>query len=126
MDGNIFVGFSHKDKPYCDERVPALEAVAAIRDRVWFDQKFVGIGDKFHPEIQRALAGSPAGFYTIIYLAVHHSAHSPAPVPKISPERGRPRKRVAAMREIFCRCDGRLKGLRSAGMSGWRWVEIEN
>ncbi|MEI2746607.1 MAG: hypothetical protein V9G22_14870 [Ottowia sp.] len=53
MDSNIFISFSHKDKPYRDELVPALEAVATIRDRVWFDQKFVDIGDRFHPEIQR-------------------------------------------------------------------------
>ena len=78
MDRNIFVSFSHKDKFYRDELVPALEAVAAIRDRVWFDQKFVGIGDRFHPEIQRALAGSKVGillvsnhFLTSEYIKTH-------------------------------------------------------
>ncbi|MDS4042039.1 MAG: toll/interleukin-1 receptor domain-containing protein, partial [Candidatus Competibacter sp.] len=78
MDRNLFISFSHKDKSYRDELVPALEAVAAIRDRVWFDQKFVDIGDKFHPEIQRALAESKIGillvsnhFLTSNYIARH-------------------------------------------------------
>lgn len=78
MDSNIFISFSHKDKSYRDELVPALEAVAAIRDRVWFDQKSVGIGDKFHPEIQRALAESRIGillvsnhFLTSEYIKTH-------------------------------------------------------
>jgi hypothetical protein len=78
MDRNIFISFSHKDKSYRDELVPALEAVAAIRDRVWFDQKFVDIGDRFHPEIQRALAGSKVGillvsnhFLTSDYITRH-------------------------------------------------------
>ena len=78
MDSNIFISFSHKDKSYRDELVPALEAVAAIRDRVWFDQKFVDIGDRFHPEIQRALAESKVGillvsshFLTSEYIKTH-------------------------------------------------------
>lgn len=78
MDPNIFISFSHKDKSYRDELVPALEAVAAIRDRVWFDQKFVDIGDQFHPEIQRALAESKVGillvsnhFLTSDYITRH-------------------------------------------------------
>lgn len=78
MDSNIFISFSHKDKAYRDELIPALEAVAAIRDRVWFDQKFVGIGDRFHPEIQRALAESRIGillvsnhFLTSDYIKTH-------------------------------------------------------
>ena len=78
MDRNIFISFSHKDKSYRDELVPALEAVAAIRDRVWFDQKFVDIGDQFHPEIQRALAESKVGillvsshFLTSQYIKTH-------------------------------------------------------
>ena len=78
MDPNIFISFSHKDKPYRDELVPALEAVAAIRDRVWFDQKFIDIGDRFHPEIQRALAESKVGillvsnhFLTSQYIKTH-------------------------------------------------------
>ena len=78
MDPNIFISFSHKDKSYRDELVPALEAVAAIRDRVWFDQKFVDIGDRFHPEIQRALAESKVGillvsshFLTSDYITRH-------------------------------------------------------
>jgi len=78
MDSNIFVSFSHKDKSYRDELVPALEAVGAIRDRVWFDQKFVDIGDRFHPEIQRALAESRIGillvsnhFLTSDYITRH-------------------------------------------------------
>lgn len=37
MDSKIFISFSHKNKQYRDELVPALEAVATIRDRVWFD-----------------------------------------------------------------------------------------
>jgi hypothetical protein len=78
MDRNIFISFSHKDKPYRDKLVPALEAVAAIRDRVWFDQKFIDIGDRFHPEIQRALAESRIGillvsshFLTSDYITRH-------------------------------------------------------
>lgn len=78
MDSNLFISFSHKDKSYRDELVPALEAVAAIRDRVWFDQKFVDIGDRFHPEIQRALAESKVGillvsnpFLTSDYITRH-------------------------------------------------------
>ena len=78
MDSNIFISFSHKDKPYRDELVPTLEAVAAIRDRVWFDQKFIDIGDRFHPEIQRALAESKVGillvsnhFLTSDYITRH-------------------------------------------------------
>lgn len=78
MDRNIFISFSHKDKSYRDELVPALEAVAAIRDRVWFDQKFIDIGDRFHPEIQRALAESKVGillvsshFLTSDYITRH-------------------------------------------------------
>lgn len=68
MDHNIFISFSHKDKPYRDELAPALEAVATLRDRVWFDQKFIGIGDQFHPAIQQALAESRIG----ILLVSHH------------------------------------------------------
>ncbi len=78
MDRNIFISFSHKDKPYRDELVPALEAVAAIRDRVWFDQKCIDIGDRFHPEIQQALAESKIGillvsnhFLTSEYIKTH-------------------------------------------------------
>jgi hypothetical protein len=78
MDPNIFISFSHKDKSYRDGLVPALEAVAAIRDRVWFDQKFIDIGDRFHPEIQRALAESRVGillvsnhFLTSQYIKTH-------------------------------------------------------
>lgn len=78
MDSNLFISFSHKDKSYRDELVPALEAVAAIRNRVWFDQKFIDIGDRFHPEIQRALAESKVGillvsshFLTSDYITRH-------------------------------------------------------
>jgi len=78
MDNKIFISFSHKDKLYRDELVPALEAVAAIRDRVWFDQKGIDIGDKFHPKIQQALAGSQLGillvsnhFLTSNYITQH-------------------------------------------------------
>lgn len=78
MDNPIFISFSHKDQSYRDELVPALEAVAAIRDRVWFDQKFVDIGDQFHPEIQQALAESKIGillvsnhFLTSEYIKAH-------------------------------------------------------
>lgn len=78
MDRHLFISFSHKDKSYRDELVPALEAVAAIRDRVWFDQKFIDIGDQFHPEIQQALAESKLGillvsnhFLTSQYIKTH-------------------------------------------------------
>jgi hypothetical protein len=78
MDRHLFISFSHKDRSYRDELVPALEAVAAIRDRVWFDQKFVDIGDRFHPEIQQALAESQLGillvsnhFLTSNYITQH-------------------------------------------------------
>ena len=74
----VFVSYSHKDRSYRDELVPALEAVAAIRDRVWFDQKFIDIGDQFHPEIQQALAESKIGillvsnhFLTSQYIKTH-------------------------------------------------------
>ncbi|HPE71875.1 MAG TPA: toll/interleukin-1 receptor domain-containing protein [Candidatus Competibacter sp.] len=78
MDSKIFISFSHKDRSYRDELVPALEAVAAIRDRVWFDQKGIDVGDRFHPEIQRALAESKVGillvsnhFLTSDYITRH-------------------------------------------------------
>ena len=78
MDRHLFISFSHKDKSYRDELVPALEAVTTIRDRVWFDQKFIDIGDKFHPEIQQALAESQLGillvsnhFLTSSYIKTH-------------------------------------------------------
>jgi hypothetical protein len=78
MDPNIFISFSHKDKSYRDELAPALEAVATIRDRVWFDQKFIDIGDQFHPAIQQALAESKVGillvsnhFLTSEYIKTH-------------------------------------------------------
>jgi len=78
MDNNLFISFSHKDKSYRDELAPALEAVATIRDRVWFDQKFIDIGDKFHPEIQQALVESKIGillvsnhFLTSEYIKAH-------------------------------------------------------
>ncbi|MBK8185571.1 MAG: toll/interleukin-1 receptor domain-containing protein [Candidatus Competibacteraceae bacterium] len=45
---------------------------------VWFDQKFIDIGDRFHPEIQRALAESKVGillvsshFLTSDYITRH-------------------------------------------------------
>jgi hypothetical protein len=78
MAPTLFISFSHKDKPYRDELVPALEAVATIRDRVWFDQKFIDIGDRFHPAIQQALAESKIGillvsnhFLTSEYIKTH-------------------------------------------------------
>lgn len=78
MDSKIFISFSHKDKQYRDELVPALEAVAAIRDRVWFDQKGIDIGDQFHPEIQQALTESKLAillvsnhFLTSNYITQH-------------------------------------------------------
>lgn len=58
MNNKIFISFSHKDSTYLEELVPALEAVAAIRDKVWYDRKRIDIGDQFHPEIQQALAES--------------------------------------------------------------------
>jgi hypothetical protein len=35
MDSKIFISYSSQDKPYCDELLPALKAVAGIRERVW-------------------------------------------------------------------------------------------
>lgn len=61
----VFVSYSHKDRSYRNELVPALEAVAAIRDRVWFDQKFIDIGDQFHPEIQQALTEAKIGILLV-------------------------------------------------------------
>lgn len=58
MDHHIFISFSHKNSTYLTELVSALEAVAAIRDKVWYDRKRIDIGDQFHPEIQQALAES--------------------------------------------------------------------
>jgi len=93
MDSNIFISFSHKDKPYRDELVPALEAVAAIRDRVWFDQKFVDIGDRFHPEIQRALAESKVGILLVSshFLTSHYITQHELPFLLRQAERGSPR-----------------------------------
>lgn len=78
MNRKIFISFSHKDRSYRDELVPALEAVATIRDRIWFDQKAIDIGDQFHPEIQRALADSKLAillisnsFLTSPYITQH-------------------------------------------------------
>ncbi len=58
MDSVIFISYSHQDQDqqYQAELGAALAAVPSIRDRVWVDHKKLDYGDKFHPEIQQALA----------------------------------------------------------------------
>ncbi len=58
MDSKIFISYSSKDQQYRDELLPALQAVASLRERVWVDREGIDIGDDFHAEIQKALADS--------------------------------------------------------------------
>lgn len=78
MDSKIFISFSHKDFTYLEDLASALEAVATLRDKVWYDRKRIDIGDQFHPEIQQALAESKIGillvsnpFLTSEYIKTH-------------------------------------------------------
>ncbi|MBN8455866.1 MAG: toll/interleukin-1 receptor domain-containing protein [Candidatus Accumulibacter sp.] len=58
MRSTIFISYSSKDKEFCDELLPALKAVADIRQQVWRDREEIDVGDRFHPAIQEALAGA--------------------------------------------------------------------
>jgi hypothetical protein len=57
----VFVSYSHTDKAFLDELLPALQAVPRIATKLWLDEQQIDIGDRFHPEIQQGLADSSIG-----------------------------------------------------------------
>ena len=67
-----------------------MEAVAAIRDKVWFDQKRIDVGDQFHPEIQQALAESKLAILLVSnhFLTSHYITQHELPFLLRQAERG--------------------------------------
>ncbi|HPP48068.1 MAG TPA: toll/interleukin-1 receptor domain-containing protein, partial [Accumulibacter sp.] len=68
MRSTIFISYSRKDQSYCDELLPALRAVADVRQYIWRDREEIGVGDHFHPKIQEALADTRLA---IVLLSKH-------------------------------------------------------
>jgi len=71
----VFISYSHAEMTYRDELLPVLKSVPNIENHLWYDEWGIDIGDKFHPEIQRALNESIIGilllsprFFTSKYI----------------------------------------------------------
>lgn len=65
MAGTAFLSYSRKDRRLRDELVPMLRTVAVVRDRLWFDEQGIQVGDKFDPKIQQALAEAQAALLLV-------------------------------------------------------------
>lgn len=71
----VFISYSHAEKTNLEELLPVLESVPNIESHLWYDEWGIDIGDKFDPEIQRALNESGIGilllsprFFTSKYI----------------------------------------------------------
>jgi hypothetical protein len=74
----VFISYSHANTQYREELCLALRAVLSIDKVLWFDERGIDIGARFHPEIQQALAQSRVGilllsnhFFTSNYIKQH-------------------------------------------------------
>jgi hypothetical protein len=54
-ESKVFLSYSHLNKKYLEELRRVLETVPGIDEVLWFDEKEIGIGDKFHPAILQAM-----------------------------------------------------------------------
>ncbi|MGE3541775.1 MAG: toll/interleukin-1 receptor domain-containing protein [Candidatus Tectimicrobiota bacterium] len=75
---NVFLSYSHLNKKYREELCRVLETVPGIDAVLWFDERALTIGDKFHPEILRAMEESRMGvlllstdFFRSTYIKQH-------------------------------------------------------
>lgn len=57
----VFISYSHVNKKYREELRRVLETVPSIDEVLWFDEKAMDIGDKFHPTILQAMNDSGIG-----------------------------------------------------------------
>jgi hypothetical protein len=60
-ESKVFLSYSHSNKKYLEELRRVLETVPSIDQVLWFDEKEIGIGDKFHPAILQAMDASRIG-----------------------------------------------------------------
>src|SRR5215510_11233672 len=60
-ESKVFLSYSQSNKKYREELRRVLEAVPSIDEVLWFDEREIGIGDKFHPAILQAMDASRIG-----------------------------------------------------------------
>jgi hypothetical protein len=60
-ESKVFISYSHVNKKYREEVRRVLEVVPSIKQAVWFDEKHIGISDKFDPAIRQAMEDSCIG-----------------------------------------------------------------
>lgn len=74
----VFISYSHQDIAYRKALLPALQAVRSVGPYLWYDEREIDFGNKFHDEIQQALAATKIGvlllsnhFLTSKYICEH-------------------------------------------------------
>jgi TIR domain len=60
-ESKVFVSYSHDNKKYREEVRRVLETVPSIQQALWFEEKHIGISDKFDPSIRQAMETSSIG-----------------------------------------------------------------
>jgi hypothetical protein len=48
----VFISYSHKDIAYWAALLPALQSVRSVVPHLWYDEREIDYGNKFHDDIQ--------------------------------------------------------------------------